>query len=118
MVGRWFILYVLIHQTTLSAFPTAICLSSIIREMPQNYNNYIQAFREKDGIHEHEERGSLSGSSGAMNVFLYDRPSMGMSSHILDCSEDFDGEIVTEAGFMILIIFNCCTELLLRFGMK
>jgi hypothetical protein len=33
-----------------SAFPTAISLSSIIREIPQNYNNYIQAFREKDGI--------------------------------------------------------------------
>gem|GEM_PF-1061783 len=53
-----------------------------------------------------------------LNVFLYDRPSMGMSNHILDCSEDLDGEIVTEGGFTILIIFNCCTELLLCFGMK
>jgi len=32
----------------------AIPLSSIIREMPQDYNNYIQAFREKDGIHGHD----------------------------------------------------------------
>ena len=31
-----------------------IPLSSIIREMPQDYNNYIQAFREKDGIHGHD----------------------------------------------------------------
>jgi hypothetical protein len=37
-----------------SAFPTAIFLSFIIRETPQKYNNYIQAFREKDGIHGHE----------------------------------------------------------------
>ncbi len=34
--------------------------SSVIREMPQNYNNYIQAFREKDGIHGHQVRNCLS----------------------------------------------------------
>lgn len=37
-----FHLYILIHRTILSAFPTAISLSSIIRELPQNYNNYIE----------------------------------------------------------------------------
>jgi hypothetical protein len=31
-----------------------------IREIPQNYNNYIQAFREKDGIHGHEVRNCLT----------------------------------------------------------
>ncbi len=41
-----------------------------------------------------------------------------MSNNILDCSENLYGEIVTEAGFTILIIFNCSTELLLCFGMK
>lgn len=49
----------------------------------------------------------------AMNVFLYDRPGMGMSNDVLDCSEDLDGEIVTKAGFTVLIIFNCRTELFL-----
>jgi hypothetical protein len=39
------LLYILIHRTSLSALPTAVSLSSIIRETPQNYNNYIQAFR-------------------------------------------------------------------------
>jgi len=68
-----------------------------------------------DGI-EHTIREPVH--KAAMNVFLYDRPSMGMSNHILDCSEDLDREIVTETGFTILIIFNRCTELLFRFGMK
>ena len=68
-----------------------------------------------DGI-EHTIRKPVN--EAAMNVFLYDRPSMGMSSNIPDCSENLYGEIVTEAGFTILIIFNCSTELLLCFGMK
>ncbi len=51
----------LIHRTSPSALPTAISLSSIIREMPQYYNNYIQAFREKEGIHGHQEGNSVSG---------------------------------------------------------
>jgi hypothetical protein len=44
---------------SVSAFPTVISLSSIIREMPQDYNSYIQAFREKDAIHGHEVRNCL-----------------------------------------------------------
>ena len=48
---RRFLLHILIHRTGVLAFPTTISLSSIIREIPQNDNNYIQAFREKDGIH-------------------------------------------------------------------
>ena len=59
----FFILSILIHRTGVSAFPTAVSLSSIIREMAQNYNNYIEAFRafrEKDGIHGHEMRNCLT----------------------------------------------------------
>jgi hypothetical protein len=48
---RCFMLYLLIHRLTRSASPTAISLSSIIRETPQNYNNYIHAFRQKEDIH-------------------------------------------------------------------
>jgi len=44
--------------TSLSAFLIAICLSSIIREMPQNYNNYIHAFREQNSIHGNQEKSS------------------------------------------------------------
>jgi hypothetical protein len=42
----------------------AISLSSIIKEMPQNYNSYIQAFREKDGIHGHQVRLSFRKKAG------------------------------------------------------
>ena len=58
--GRCFLLYILIRRTSASAFPTAVSLSSIIRERPQNYNNYIQAFHKKDGIHGHEVRNCLT----------------------------------------------------------
>ena len=52
--GRWghcFLLY-LSHQTSLLSFSATILLSSIIREMSRNYNNYIQAFHWKDSIQE------------------------------------------------------------------
>ena len=60
--GRWghcFLLYVVTHQTSLLSFSATILLSSIIREMSRNYNNYIQAFHWKDSIHENQERSSL-----------------------------------------------------------
>ena len=40
--GSCFILYILIHRTSVSAFPAAISLSSIIREIPQNYKDYFK----------------------------------------------------------------------------
>jgi hypothetical protein len=46
--------------TSLSAFPTAVSLSPIIRGMAQNFNNYIQVFREKEGIRGHQVRNYLS----------------------------------------------------------
>jgi hypothetical protein len=42
-------LCVIIHLTSLSAFPPAVSPFSIIREMPQNCNNYVQAFRKAWG---------------------------------------------------------------------
>jgi len=45
------------QRVTLS---TAIPLSSIIKEMPQNYNSYIQASRDKAGIHGRQVRNCLS----------------------------------------------------------
>ena len=68
-----------------------------------------------DGI-EHTVRKPVD--KAAMNVFLYQRPSMGMSNGVLYCSENLDGEIITEARFTILIILNCSPELLVCFGMK
>jgi hypothetical protein len=34
----------------LPGLSAAIALRSIIKEMPHDYNNYIQAFRQKNGI--------------------------------------------------------------------
>jgi hypothetical protein len=50
-----FILYALIRRTGVSAFRLTI----IIKEMPQNYNNYIQALREKEGIDGRREGNSV-----------------------------------------------------------
>jgi hypothetical protein len=52
--------------TSLSAFPAAICSFPIIGEMPQNYNNYIQTFREKASTYGHQVKNSLPGSSSYM----------------------------------------------------
>ena len=54
----------------------------------------------------------------AANVFFYDRPGMWMSDDVLNCREDFEKEIVAEAGLTILIIVNSCTELFLGFGVE
>ena len=54
----------------------------------------------------------------SMNVLLYNRPGVRVSNDILYRSEDFDGKIITQPDFAILIVFNCCAELLLRFGVE
>jgi hypothetical protein len=60
-----------------------ISLSSIIREMPQDYTNYIQPFHEKDDIHGYQERNGLSGRQAASMSPAYPQTSVWNKSE--DC---------------------------------
>jgi hypothetical protein len=96
-----------------SAFSTPVF--PIIGLPPKMHDRKYENSRFFDGI---ENRIGKPVQQAAMNVVLYERPGMWVSDNVVYCGENFDGEIVTESGFTIFIVFNSRAKLLLRFGVK